>query len=451
METPLDRVFLIVMILNVSVVSSLIVVDFILSWERRLLKRREKRVKRLTGRYRPRIEDGKILKDDKINKHISAKVNRELVGLFRKGRYLNGALPGKRGDKLREICYQLDIYLYYISALKSRRKRPRAKACYTLGLLKDPRATEALVILLNDRSPEVRSAAAQAIGSMGEETSLMPLTLLLDDEDKWVVTTSLDALSLLSYGYAEMLVHFLKHRNHEVRSSIALILGQVGSTELAPNLLEALVDEKDTSVKMELIRSLGELEDNGSTETLIDLTNSEDVDISIEAVRSLGRIADDRAADPLIKLLADKRWDLRREVIAALKKLDLTGLINTLIEVIEEADESLVSGILELAEGLKDDKLVGTLIKLLESPNPEIVSGAVEALGGQMDTRATLPLIYILKSSSHWFLRARAAKALGKIGDVRALGSLQETSTDNNLWVSRRSAEALESLQAGSD
>ena len=135
----------------------------------------------------------------------------------------------------------------------------------------------------------------------------------------------------------------------------------------------------------------------------------------------------------------------------ALKKIDQGDLISILIDFIDGADESLLSGLLEMTEELKDDKLVGVLVRFLESPNSEIVSKAVSALGEQRDTRATLPLIYILRSSSQWFLRAEAAKALGKIRDGRALGSLQEASSDDNRWVSQRSSEALELLQAGSN
>lgn len=451
MITPFDSVFLIVMLLNLSVVASLIFLNIVLNLRLYQIKRKEKKVKRLTGHYRPRIVEGRIVESKKINSRVAAKIKRKLVSLFKESSFLRNALSGKRGDEIKEICHQLDIYLYYLPRLKSRMKWKRARTCYILGLLRDPRSVEALVILLSDRAPEVRSAAVQAIGSMGGETPLMPLTLLLDDEDKWVVMASLEALSLLSYGYAGLLMHFLKHRNPEVRSRIAQILGRVGSSEVGANLLEALSHEQESLVKVALINSLGGLKDGAAAEALIALASSEEVDISISAVRALGNISESSALEPLISLLGDKRWDFRREVMEALKKIDQGDLISILIDFIDGADESLLSGLLEMTEELKDDKLVGVLVRFLESPNSEIVSKAVSALGEQRDTRATLPLIYILRSSSQWFLRAEAAKALGKIRDGRALGSLQEASSDDNRWVSQRSSEALELLQAGSN
>jgi HEAT repeat protein len=447
METPLDQAFLIIMLFNIGVVFSLLVIDVILGLGFYLIKLKEKRVKRLTGRYRPRIVEGGILRQGGIDDRVASKITKSLISLFKEARYLGRALNGKRGDEIGEICRELSIYRYYLPGLKSRRRWKRARACYLLGLLRDPRAAESLVLLLSDPSPEVRAAAAQAIGSIGDESSLMPLTLLLDDKDKWVVMASLEALSLLGGGYAGMLVHFLNHPTPEVRSRIALILGQVGSPVIATDLIGALCREEEASVKVELIRSLGELKDRGATETIIGLLSSDEVAVVIEAVRSLGKTADDRAMIPLIKLLADERWDLKHEAIEALKGFERGDLINALIEIITEADEMLISGILELIDDLKDEKLVGALIKLLDYPNPEVVSKAIEALGEQRDTRATLPLINILRSSPHWFLRARAAKALGKIGDGRALGSLQEASADTNRWVSLRSTEALKSLR----
>lgn len=89
-----------------------------------------------------------------------------------------------------------------------------------------------------------------------------------------------------------------------------------------------------------------------------------------------------------------------------------------------------------------DSRAVGHLLKLIQDKTPEIVIAAINALGELADREATEPLIRLmldtagcLKTSSPlmWSksmkdgreaVRCAAARALGDIGDPRALGPL---------------------------
>ncbi|MEM7348244.1 MAG: HEAT repeat domain-containing protein, partial [Chloroflexota bacterium] len=77
------------------------------------------------------------------------------------------------------------------------------------------------------------------------------------------------------------------------------------------------------------------------------------------------------------------------------------------------------------------------LIELLGSPKSRLRWIAADQLGQLYCQEAVEALIAALKDA-HWLVRLHAAKALGRIGDQRALLSLLEVIDDNNAFVRRR-------------
>jgi len=75
----------------------------------------------------------------------------------------------------------------------------RTTAVQVLGLLPgDPKATEAALKALKDDKPEVRAAAAQALGDMKAKTAIPELVALVNDKDAGVIIAG--AHSLIALG-----------------------------------------------------------------------------------------------------------------------------------------------------------------------------------------------------------------------------------------------------------
>src|ERR1700680_4698834 len=74
----------------------------------------------------------------------------------------------------------------------------RAIAVSVLGLMpNDTRAVKLAVTALKDDKPEVRAAAAAALGEMNSRRSISKLRMALDDKDPSIVLAAAHALELM--------------------------------------------------------------------------------------------------------------------------------------------------------------------------------------------------------------------------------------------------------------
>ncbi|MFQ6122573.1 MAG: HEAT repeat domain-containing protein, partial [Dehalococcoidales bacterium] len=82
------------------------------------------------------------------------------------------------------------------------------------------------------------------------------------------------------------------------------------------------------------------------------------------------------------------------------------------------------------------------LLLLLGDPDKETRISAAKALGQIGDVSAVESLNISLNDES-WEVRAQAAKALGALGDKQAVGKLKQALSDENWWVRHNAADAL--------
>ena len=148
---------------------------------------------------------------------------------------------------------------------------------------------EALPVLthaLRSRSWDVRWAAAEALGEMGDLRAVAPLLAALQDED-W-----------------------------RVRWAAAEALGRIGEPAVEP-LLAALQDE-DEDVRRAAVEALGKIGDPGAVASLSAALQDKDWRVRQAAAEALGEMGDPRAAAPLSAALQDKDWRVRRAAAEAL-------------------------------------------------------------------------------------------------------------------------------------
>ncbi len=102
----------------------------------------------------------------------------------------------------------------------------------------------------------------------------------------------------------------------------------------------------------------------------------------------------------------------------------------------------------ELAQAGRGDKeVLEFLLEFVRHPEPEIRGDAAELLGNFKDGRVVDALITALDDEVTW-VRARSAKSLGLIGDVRAIEPLTKWKDDEDFMVQRSVDKALENLTA---
>ncbi|MCX8067326.1 MAG: HEAT repeat domain-containing protein, partial [Anaerolineae bacterium] len=133
----------------------------------------------------------------------------------------------------------------------------RRAAAEALGRIGDPRAVPGLLKALRDADAEVRWAAAEALGRVGAP-AVPGLLEVLRDADAGVRRAAAEALGRIGDPQAiPGLLEALRDADPRVRRAAAEALGRIGAPAL-PSLLEALRDA-DWWVRRAAAKALGEI------------------------------------------------------------------------------------------------------------------------------------------------------------------------------------------------
>ena len=251
-------------------------------------------------------------------------------------------------------------------------------------------------------------------------------------------------------------------KDWHIRSAAATALGQIGDIRAVEPLIAVLQQDEATIARESAAAALGQIGDARAVEPLIAMfkvpamTNT--------AAAALGQIGDARAVEPLTAALTEKLGF--RSIADALDGLGWTpdnGPTGAAYWVAKDEWDRCV----EIGA-----PAVEVLIAVLKEGGPLSGGPAAEALGKIGDARAVEPLIAALREPRgrgagddfEWLrtsgygglatamrdapviMRARAAEALGKIGDARAVEPLTAASRSGEDAVRQAAAEALSKI-----
>ncbi|HJQ34997.1 MAG TPA: HEAT repeat domain-containing protein, partial [Pyrinomonadaceae bacterium] len=170
----------------------------------------------------------------------------------------------------------------------------RREAAYALGLAHSAVAVDALVNAVEtDKQASVRGAAAVALGQIGDARAVQPLADALARRISGSTNSKSDSGGSKSgSGNSKRSGRRKVEQDEFVRRAAAVSLGQIGSREAVPALVETLSDERAPG------------------------------DVRREAARALGLIGDPSAASALRQVLTHQDPYLSRIAFEALRKLD---------------------------------------------------------------------------------------------------------------------------------
>lgn len=123
---------------------------------------------------------------------------------------------------------------------------------------------------------------------------------------------------------------------------------------------------------------------------------------------------------------------------ACQQKPDVQEEILNLTATDKEVREAAVKALIQIGP-----PAVAPLIKSLKNKNPSVQAAAAKALGIIGDKRAVVPLINMMKNSYDIELMFEVAVALSQIGDERACDALKTASHDPNSFVSKIAKKIL--------
>ena len=172
------------------------------------------------------------------------------------------------------------------------------------------------------------------------------------------------------------------------------------------------------------------------------------------AAEALGKIGDARAVDPLIAAMQyrdeqiyedNEDGEARLNAALALGKIGDLRAMSALLEVASSKDLLLASYAIDALGMLGDTRSIPTLIDALHVHDQDVPKAACNALI-RIGAPAVRPLIQSLQSSEGYW-RLHALRALGGIGDRRALDSVQSLLDDPDEYVRMNAAQALAAIQ----
>ncbi len=292
----------------------------------------------------------------------------------------------------------------------------RRKAAIALGKLRELAAKEGvvprLIAHLSDARPEVKAAAAEALGNIGDPSAAGPLVATLINNRHGAVREIVIALEKIGAPAIQPLTAALKHPEAEVRKAATEAIATIGTP--------------------------------ASVVPLASMLNDPDVTIRRIAADALTSLADARVVPQLIAALNDPDWHVyyaARDALVNVGAAAVPALINALA-----SPNPRVAHMAEQALSRIGKPAVAQLAAALASPNPSVRRWAGIALGDIGPDAVKACAAVLLDTSKPAAARAAAATALGRTGSPAALEPLKQAAAKQEPEVKIAAIRALVQL-----
>ena len=199
----------------------------------------------------------------------------------------------------------------------------RQAAVNALNSVMPPSMSERIIPLLHDPEPNVRESAVKIAGYFGYPGAAAALVDLSRDPNERVRTAAIEHLPYVEEERVvlEVLAHALKDETPNVRAAAARALGTLDTPKVVLHLIDALADD-DPWVRYFSARALGRRRSEDSIGALEQLVESERFNhVRIAALDSLGQIGGPRVAGVVARLVTDDDADVAHAAQAALEKV----------------------------------------------------------------------------------------------------------------------------------
>jgi HEAT repeat protein len=195
--------------------------------------------------------------------------------------------------------------------------------------------------------------------------------------------------------------------------------------------------------RAEAAEKLGLMGSEKTTDALIARMSDPMPEVQVRAAQALGGIGTTASLRPLVRALAESgRWSAIR--VSGI----LIGAGDEAVDVLLEEFDRLPAGArisaVDIFGRIRSLRASPLLRRLLEEQDPDLRARAANALGMLGDPTAAV----FLKESlfdPHWAVRAMSAKALGRLRETDSIEALCEGLEDPQWWVRANAAEALRS------
>ncbi len=379
---------------------------------------------------------------DEFNEFAEEAIAPLIALLNNKNRYVRDGvarLLDSLDKNWRERAEAKDKKPDYIAMLSDSDAGSRIEAVAALGKIADPAFVELFIKALGDTDPAVRENAVVALGKIGDKRAATPISALLKDDDNNVQMTAVTVLGelaepssvepLIAELSGNVTVYYDRFETIQKKAIDALV--KIGAAAVEPLIAGAKDKNNNSGLRSLAVVTLGKIRDKRAIKTLVALMEDEAAPVSYAAPQALKEIGwepetvEEKVSYHLATYFSRGRW--YGATSNDRHPLMLIGAlaVEPLIKILESKNNRERSARAAVALGeIGDKRATEALGKALERQNPAIIiSRAAEALGKLGDARAVEPLLKLLNLGAESNVYP-AAKALGELGDPRAVEPL---------------------------
>jgi HEAT repeat protein len=242
----------------------------------------------------------------------------------------------KASQTLREQAWQL-----LESACKSDKTSDRATAILVLGLIpNDAKSARLAEKALADDKPEVRSAAAAALGEMKSRASIPKLRAAFDDQDPLVVLAAAHSLDLMHDNsayevYYEVLNGERKARKGLISSQASLLhdprkmaalgfeegIGFIPFAGIGWGAIKAIAKDDSSPVRAAAAKVLARDPDPATTKALTDAAGDKSWIVQTAALEALAKRGDRSVLNTVEKYMSGEKDAVKYTAAAAVLRL----------------------------------------------------------------------------------------------------------------------------------
>jgi HEAT repeat protein len=266
------------------------------------------------------------------------------------------------------------------------------------------------IAALKDEDWAIREEAAMALGTFRDARAVAPLVGLLRDADRAVRQAAIDALRAIGEPSVPVLGLCLSDSQPGVQEAASSVLALIADSRVLTPLIDALGNQ-DWIVRMHAAKALGRIKDAHAIERLIPLLQDKVKAVREEATIALAEIGN-AALPSLLAALKHPEWLVRLHAVEALGKSRSADAVEPLLWVLfNDQDQAIREDVVRALGQLGDGRALEFLVTVMKEPGLRPL--AVDALGRIGDRRAVLTLIAVLEGSD----RPVASRTVAGCGD----------------------------------
>ncbi|MSP93230.1 MAG: hypothetical protein EXR79_15780 [Myxococcales bacterium] len=233
-------------------------------------------------------------------------------------------------------------------------------AAQTYGKRGTKTATPSLIDALKNESPEVRAAAAEALGLLKDERAIVPLAdaAAARVRDREAMMTA--AQGILATLRLEQVMRLVDSKNNDVQQIAIRALAEFAKgSRPNPAVVAALQQAKtspDAAIKRAAVYALARLQDDGIARDLAALKADPDADVRQQVTLALSNASPKlEEADKLLEeLVADREKKVRIEAIQGLAKRRVLKVVPKLAGLVKQPDPDVRRAVYAALLALRD-------------------------------------------------------------------------------------------------